>query len=265
MSFTMLSRLAFFGLACATVSACGQSQSTTEASARVVTSQTTVAAPEAETPNPTTTAVEPAALVVGEEGDDTTIPDTTGIWLTPQEVEQHAYLAVQDLQRITEETPAMADMALPTVGSATFSGPSNLKVSSIDGTNDPVPQFLMLGTADVTVEFDDGIFSGRIQDMFAVKTDSTLSDVTGSLRIQDGVISSNANQLEAVVNGSVTAYDTDYTFEIAVGGIVYGADSAADAISLIGVGSVNNASDLVAEIFIVGDEDAAENGAFANR
>lgn len=194
-----------------------------------------------------------------------------------------ADLAIDDQTRIagddvTAGIPGTAFAALnaTTTGTATYRGPGVVsifeRVTSGSNTTD-TSVVDMLGTAAVTVDFGTDTFDGRVFDLFAVNDAGETDLVVGTVTIADGAQADAVGRptlLEASATGSLETFGTTYDIDVGLEGLLRGTNpNAADgipvrAISLAGEGTVAN-STLLADIVIVGDKDAANQGAFINR
>lgn len=199
------------------------------------------------------------------------------------EVINFANLANDDFARIegdgiTDAIPgtAFAQLNATTTGSATYRGPGGVSIfvrETNEATTSDVSVVDMLGTAAVTVDFESDTFDGKIVDLFAVNADGGTDLVVGRVAIEDGKQvdpTGRPTAIAADATGSLEAFGTTYEIDVPLEGLLRGTNpSAADgipvkAISLSGEGTVAD-STLLADVFVVGDKDAANQGAFVNR
>lgn len=161
-------------------------------------------------------------------------------------------------------------------GTATYTGPGNVNVftRTVNGSNTIDESVVdMLGTSSVTFDFASDEFSGRIRDLIAVDENGNTDVVSGQIRIANGSqadVESRPTLLEADATGNLEAFDTTYSIAVGLEGLLRGTNPNAPddipvrAISLAGEGTVEN-STLLSEISLVGDKDAANQGAFVSQ
>jgi len=131
----------------------------------------------------------------------------------------------------------------------------------------------MVGTAAIEVDFETDTFDGRIFDLVAVNSDEEIALVTGTVSIDDGGQADPDGRptlIEAEATGALEAFGTTYDITVGLEGLLRGTNPNADddipvkALNLGGEGTVAD-STLLSEISLVGDKDAANQGAYLNR
>ncbi len=193
---------------------------------------------------------------------------------TLDEVTRATIFANGDIARINA-IPGTAFAQIPTADSATFTGPGTIDIIEVSGTaaapleTDVVN---MVGLATVTYDFAEDVFSGRVSDLVAVNADDEIGLVDGFILIDEG---GQANQqarptlLEAEASGTLSAFGTSYDIEVGLEGLLRGTNPnvaiPVQALTLEGENGTVADSDLVVEMSVAGDKDAASTGSFVNR
>lgn len=228
----------------------------------------------------------PAAQTPAEETTDTaaassdvlTAPDTATAL-------QYGNLAVDDFDRILGDgvsngIPGTAFNQIPEAGSASFVGPALVsifeRVVTVEGSTTntvDTETVAIVGTSTVDFDFGSGEFTGTVDDMFAIDSETFATDlVDGVLSVNNGVQANPEGRptvLAADAVGSLTAFEQTYDIDVDLNGLLRGTNPGADipikALSLEGLDGTIAGSSLLVNVGIVGDRDAATTGAFVNR
>ena len=189
---------------------------------------------------------------------------------TLDDVTRATDFANDDIARING-IPGTAFAQIPTSDAATFTGPGQIDIIEVDGT-DETDVVNMLGLATVTYDFAEDAFSGRVRDLVAVNANDEVGLVDGFVLIDEGGQADEEARptlLEASASGTLSAFGESYDIDVGLEGLLRGTNPNVDipvqALTLEGENGTVADSDLVVEMSIAGDKDARNNGEFVNR
>ena len=166
---------------------------------------------------------------------------------------------------------------IPTAGTATYTGPGRVGIftRTVSGTTTVDDETLaMLGTARVSVNFEDQSFAGSIRDMFSATETGTIDTVSGQVTISGGSfpVAGRPTEMAATATGALTTQGETYDITVPLTGLIRGTNTSAPdniavtAISLAGEDGTIAGSDLRSSVTITGDKfTAGGTGAFVNR
>lgn len=171
--------------------------------------------------------------------------------------------------------PGTAFPQIPTTGSGAYAGPAGVSIYerevTISGGNTTIEDTEvvgLLGTANVTVDFANGSFSGSITDLLAANAGQQTELAEGSLAISNGDFPNDLRPtlMAGEASGEVTAFGTSYDLDYDLTGLLRGTNPGVDnpvkAISLQGQAEPVDGTELLSDIFIVGDKVGNGEGAF---
>lgn len=166
---------------------------------------------------------------------------------------------------------------IPTMGNATYTGPGRVGIftRTVSGaTTVDDEELAMLGTARVSVDFEDQEFAGTIRDMFSVTETGTVGLVSGDVTISGGAfpVAGRPTEMAATATGTLTTQGETYDITVPLVGLLRGTNvSAPDgiavtAISLAGEDGTIAGSALRSSVTVTGDKFVGGGtGAFVNR
>ena len=165
--------------------------------------------------------------------------------------------------------PGTAYSAIPTSGTATFTGPGTVsiferEVTTRNGVTTTEDESVvdMIGDATVRVNFGNGNFAGQINSLTAVNRDLEVGNVTGSVRLINGAIGAGnfPNELSGRYSANLTAFGETYQINDSTIGILRGTrvnppgnKSPVRALSLTGFDGQVRGTNLLADVFLVGE------------